>query len=290
MKSFFHVLLRLTFCQWILLGLSQPIFAADKNGAGLLAAAHDKGPDSLSNAERMPPPSPTATTYHFTADGEWIDGANWSPSYPGLSIGATDVVVIDIGVTCTVPTGILVTMGGTLINDGGCSFINNGEFILTGSLENYGDITNGPLGLWTGTGPGSTFLNGGNFLNEGIFNLANGHMATNEGGVFNNQSSLLINGGSVFNNGGSLASGSFQNGSTTIPPVSGTVSVSNGTFQNGSTFSNNELSSVSVEAAGSFDNSASFFNNTGASIYNNGHQRPFGTFGKQWAIHWNRHF
>jgi hypothetical protein len=80
-----------------------------------------------------------ATTYTFQeiSDDEWNNPANWTPSYPGLTIAAGDVVLIPPGEGCDID-GITVTNYGTITiqaNDeaSGSIFIRT-----TGALLNHG--------------------------------------------------------------------------------------------------------------------------------------------------------
>ncbi|HRG40209.1 MAG TPA: T9SS type A sorting domain-containing protein [Saprospiraceae bacterium] len=98
------------------------------------------------------------TTYTFHTAGNWSDAANWSPSYPGLTISSGSIVNIDAD--CLVENLIIVNNGTINVNDfyfdivnlqSGTYFANNGliDFIgipnslgcsIIGVFENNGEL------------------------------------------------------------------------------------------------------------------------------------------------------
>jgi len=114
-----------------------------------------------------------ATTYTFTetVDKLWTTSGNWSPSYLGTNINATDVVFIDASSEC----------------------------IISGTLNNYGTLTNnGYLHIY----PGSNLINDGNLIND--YHLANDGNLINDGTLINDYS--LFNDGTLHNNSGGILS------------------------------------------------------------------------------------
>ncbi len=90
----------------------------------------------------------------FDGIGMYTDASLWTPHYPGGNISVGNSVTIMAGSDCTVPTGTLLFISGTLTNNaemtinnswgafGDGTLINNGLIISNAIVDNLGNITN----------------------------------------------------------------------------------------------------------------------------------------------------
>ncbi len=152
------------------------------------------------------------TTYTYTGIGNWTDQANWSPSYPGTTLAATDEIIITVG---SEVAALYYTINGKLINRGKLtnnSFVtNNGTVINLGTFQSNSFFENNSI--FTNQNifqSGSFFDNYGTFNNEGT--LTNSSIGTNSGTI-NNTGVFIIN-SSFYNNDIILNDGSIVINST----------------------------------------------------------------------------
>ncbi|CAM3854875.1 MULTISPECIES: T9SS type A sorting domain-containing protein [Flavobacterium] len=145
------------------------------------------------------------TTFTYTGIGNWTDQANWSPSYPGTTLGATDEIIITVGSEVKVSE---YTINGKLINRG--KLINSFLVVINGELSNEGEIESNSTftnnGTVTNTG---TFLSRSFFRNYSLFsnqNIFNSYSFFNNYATFNNEAnftsiSFATNEGTLNNTG-----------------------------------------------------------------------------------------
>lgn len=152
------------------------------------------------------------TTYTYNGIGNWTDQANWSPSYPGTTLAATDEIIITVG---SEVVALYYTINGKLINRGKLtnnSFAtNNGTVINLGTFQSNSFFKNNSI--FTNQNifqSGSFFDNYGTFNNEGT--LTNSSIGTNSGTI-NNTGVFIIN-SSFHNNDIILNDGSIVINST----------------------------------------------------------------------------
>ncbi|WP_130733777.1 T9SS type A sorting domain-containing protein [Flavobacterium sp. J27] len=137
------------------------------------------------------------TTYTYNGIGDWTDQANWSPSYPGTVLAATDEIIITVGSEVEV---VYYTINGKLTNRG--KITSNSFFTINGSMINIGTFQSNSFFTNNGTLTNlGTFRSNSFFDNLGTFN--------NEGTLINN--SFGTNIGTINNTGVFTISTSFYN-------------------------------------------------------------------------------
>jgi hypothetical protein len=193
-----------------------------------------------------------ATSYTYNGSGDWTETANWSPSYPGLILAASDSVYAQVGTTLTIPSGVAVNIDGYFFHDGyfdvvGTMNINNGGSVRCISMANTGTVAinmGGSMSVDYGT-----LDNNGTFNNAGALTIQLTASMMNSA-TFNNTGNLLINFQSAatnnaagnFTNDGTLTNdNSFTNNGTLI---NNGIYKGNGMF-NGSLFTNPSGGTVS---------------------------------------------
>ncbi|WP_289045095.1 T9SS type A sorting domain-containing protein [uncultured Olleya sp.] len=156
------------------------------------------------------------TTYTYSGNGNWLQSSNWSPSYPGTTIAAGDIAVLngDVLITSALAiNGTLVisnntttsidyffTISGVLNNEGNLMFldgaivnnqstavINNSSVIINDSqIDNYGVINNNVTGIFDSKGFNNRTI--GIINNEGVIDI---YGSLNNYGEINNFGNLI---------------------------------------------------------------------------------------------------
>lgn len=168
-----------------------------------------------------------AVNYTFTGSNNWTNPAAWSPSYPGTTLAAGDVLTLSPSTFCTIPIGTNIINNGTInvpanimariIVSSGQLLTNNGTINVLGSIDNFGSIINENVLNVTGVisnsnalvnnSLGQINLNGGTINNEPpISNIYNYGIFTNNNGNISG-----VGTSSFFNEGNFIGS---QNGQT----------------------------------------------------------------------------
>ena len=157
-----------------------------------------------------------ATDYYFSGIGHWTSSSNWTPEYPGGTIGSGDKAFIKNGSYLIIPPGFTVHNDGDIIIFGevynssgilrneGHIRVHLGEIYNEGAINNYGEFYNddksiiknhgdiyvGSKGLFINYHADAELLNYGNISNEG-------HLGNN--GILHNYSNNFNNLGYVIN-------------------------------------------------------------------------------------------
>ncbi len=181
-----------------------------------------------------------AQPWTFTGPGNWDDPSKWSPSYPGLNIGFSEVT---LNGDCDLEDNVLNFTGGTIYSNGNFTSSGGGVLNISGSsnFQNYGNMTH--------AGSGGLTLS----MSGGFFSSANAGSSltfaadyTSGGGIIYNSGSLVVN---ATVNGGIL-------NNTPTGTVAGTGSLTFGGTNEG-TLGNSSLTLV-LNGGGSFTNSGQF--------------------------------
>ncbi len=228
-----------------------------------------------------------ATTYTFNGSGSYSDVNNWEgKEYPGTSISADDVVIIDEQAVCIVNSAI------TLYGE----FHNHGEIQLNKFFTNLGEFINESTGYFSMSSSSSfrnhfffynragakfsaanTFYNYYKFYNNAAASFVNqdyffSFFQINNNGYFENLG--VVNNFDVFSNYGTgsiLNLGDFNNDDTfqNFGIVNNRKNFANrigGEVINGGKFMNRIGATFDIQQSSKFSNNADVLNEIGAKI------------------------
>lgn len=168
-----------------------------------------------------------AVDFYFSGneDADYTNAANWSPTYPGTTIGANDKVFIQadaniIGFDLMVEGLLDISMGAkisangnNLVLRGNAKVMNNGEIIVSnikneGTFENCAgarfackQFNNTKSGIMNAGIASKSFINE-LFLNEGVYNLSS---ECEVKGNFFNKKSITLSHQAILNVSGELS-------------------------------------------------------------------------------------
>ncbi|MBK7761811.1 MAG: choice-of-anchor D domain-containing protein [Bacteroidetes bacterium] len=170
-------------------------------------------------------------TYTYSGSGDWTTAANWSPSYPGLTVGAGYTALSNSPSVIAIPAATTIDINGLIqmyaINNFGTLNLNAGSTNNISAMSNFGpiNVVNGttfniPVGAYNDNS--GSIVNSGLAINTGTV-TNNGLITNNSGAIFTNNGMIAASGGGVFANNGTYKGIGAYNGALFSNPSGGIV-------------------------------------------------------------------